>query len=131
MNIDADRIDTVIERVQERTRRFEEEIAKVVKPYGMKRLPDKLFLDWFSLNAFVKYPPQPMVTPSGQAAVVSPWVAMLPYVNGGEDVLKRVAKLRAAQMQPQQAAPAPMPMPRQMAPMPMQAPPMLGLGRVA
>lgn len=75
----------------------EKRIEATVKPWG-RQIKGPLRVEFFEWMANEVFPPEPWITPDGALVMVSPWVAALPYVEGGEDEIREyMAEKQAAQ----------------------------------
>ncbi|HEX9704472.1 MAG TPA: hypothetical protein VGA20_04445 [Gemmatimonadales bacterium] len=60
---------------------------------GTEEPTDEQFARWFELK-IAEYPPLPITFPDGSQRYMSPWIAALPFVDGGLDLVKRYEQAR-------------------------------------
>lgn len=61
-------------------------------PYGMVSLSDEEFVLWFEQQVQAS-PPVPMAGEDGVRVIASPFLAMLPYTDNGDELLRRYERL--------------------------------------
>ena len=62
-------------------------------PPGLKPIDDAAFMQ-FVMGMTKQFPPEPAITPDGRTVVESPWILMLPFVDGGKQILDRIIRIR-------------------------------------
>lgn len=69
------------------------------RPPGLVKVDDVTFMA--AVDAMrQQYPPIQVRTPLGDVVTESPWILMLPYVDGGKDVLARIEAIQRKMVMP-------------------------------
>lgn len=89
-------MDAVTKALRRRIEDHQKRIKSVVKPWGKELKDGPLYVAYFERMAMEVFPPEPWVMPDGTVALISPWVAALPYIEGGEDAVKKYLAAKAA-----------------------------------
>ena len=96
ISIGPESMDAVETALKQRVEEHEKRVRAVLQPWGQQRKDGPLFVAYFERMAMQVFPPEPWVLPDGSVQMVSPWVAALPYMDGGEDELRRYMAAKAA-----------------------------------
>lgn len=96
ISIGPESMDAVAKALEQRIEEHEKRVRAVLMPWGRQIQNGPLFVAYFERMAMQMFPPEPWVLPDGSVQMVSPWVAALPYMEGGEDELRRYMAAKAA-----------------------------------
>ena len=62
-------------------------------PPGLVAPTDEEFMTFIG-GMLGQYPPEPMVDPDGMTILASPWIAALPFVAGGTQIVDRILRVQ-------------------------------------